>query len=305
MLFRSIPFVLGVLVIGFFLTMEHVKRRDQQAFVVQGQIHGNLPVAAVGDSFDAIMLDVGQGDSVLLLSEGHAVLVDCGEREYASTILERLRLLGVKSLDALITSHAHSDHMGSASAILAQFPVRSLYLPMTEEESRLWQETQQQAQSQNCEVKQMAAGDVFRVGKLEFNFLWPLPGDYPKEVNNSSYLIQVNAPGIALLFTGDLEAKVEREMLRQGTLEDIDVLKVGHHGSRTSTTEGFLQQIKPEYALIGVGEGNQYGHPHTDILSRLQQYGVEIFRTDVEGDIWVDVGTQGIIIEPLGERLAA
>lgn len=243
-----------------------------------------LPTVA-GDSLLKVhFIDVGQGDSTLFeFSDGKTMLIDAGENEMGGTVCDYIKERNIKKIDYLIGTHPHSDHIGGLDDVIENFEVGTLYMPDKLHTSKTFKEVFEAASEKSVEAKISKKGVVVTEGDgLRIEFLSPVSGSYD-ELNNYSSVVSVKFDEVSFLITGDAEYVVENEI--RENLSQHDVLKVGHHGSNTSSTANFLKKVMPKYAVISVGEGNSYGHPHKEVLGRLERFGAEIFRTDISGSI--------------------
>lgn len=228
-------------------------------------------------------LNVGQADCALLSTNGHYMVIDGGNNGDADRILSYLEKQGVEKLDAVVGTHPHEDHIGSLDAIINHFDVDAVYMPKIMHTSKTFEDVLDAVANKGLKIKSPSPGDTIDFNGLEIEVLGP-QREY-KDFNNNSIVLKVNAGETAFLFTGDAEETAEKDILQAGYDLQADVLKVGHHGSSTSSSQAFLQAVKPKYAVISVGVGNSYHHPEEEALQRLQSIGAEIYRTDLQGNI--------------------
>lgn len=231
-------------------------------------------------------IDVGQADCALLECDGQFLLIDGGNRDDSQLVVSYLEQQGVQELEAVVCTHAHEDHVGGLPAVLAVYPTKAVYAPTKTYSSNIFDKFVYYTDQQGLEITIPAPGDQFSLGQAEVTVLGPVKSY--AETNNTSIVLQVNYGETTFLFTGDMETEAENDMLDYwGEQFDwqADVLKVGHHCSNTSTGYRFLNEVIPSYAVISVGTDNSYGHPHKEPMSRLQQAGVTILRTDQLGTI--------------------
>ncbi len=232
-------------------------------------------------------LDVGQADCALLESGGEYLLIDGGNRADSDLVVSLLEQQGVEELAAVVCTHAHEDHVGGLPAVLAVYPTAAVYAPTRTYASQVFDDFVYYADQQGLEITIPAPGDSWMLGSAEITVLGPVQSY--AETNDTSLVLRVELGDTAFLFTGDMEVTAEDDLLdyweSEPELLKADVLKVGHHGSDTSTGYRFVYQVEPEYAVVSVGAGNSYGHPNEAPLSRLNQAGAMVLRTDELGTI--------------------
>lgn len=228
-------------------------------------------------------LDVGQADAALLLTDGHAMMIDGGNRGDSSLIVSFLRRQGVTHLDVVVCTHAHEDHVGGLAAAVAECSVDTVYAPVTSDETKVFQKFQKHVEEQGCGLTVPQAGDSFYLGDARVQFLSPVA--HVEDVNDSSLVLRVDYGETSFLFTGDAERAAELQIVEGGADLSATLLKVGHHGSQSSTSYAFLREVMPQYAVISVGENNSYGLPDEVVLSRLLDAGTVIYRTDQVGTV--------------------
>lgn len=246
------------------------------------------------DELAVYFLDVGQGDSTLLRipngEKPYTMLIDTGEYEYADGLTEMLQSLGVETIDALVCSHQHTDHMGCMARIVERFEIGGLYLPNLPAESvpttSAYEALLTAVDETDTPVYALYRGaEIEAPESVEVSVLAPEEDAAWDDLNNFSAVIRVQYGDTAFLFTGDAETESEKIILEHGDLLSADVLKCGHHGSKTSSSEKFLTAVFPDYAIISCGIDNSYGHPHEETLQRLSALGSEILETDEDGTI--------------------
>ena len=231
-------------------------------------------------------IDVGQADCALVECNGEYILIDGGNVADSSLVVSYLQKQGVEELLAVVCSHAHEDHVGGLPGVLAVYRTYHVYAPTKTYSSKCFDDFLYYTDQQNLEVTIPAPGDYLSFGGATMTVLGPV--ESYADPNNTSIVVRIDYGTTSFLFTGDMETQAENDMLEHwGSRSDwhVDVLKVGHHGSETSTGYRFLREVMPTYGIISVGEGNSYGHPHEDPLSRLEQAGVALYRTDLLGTI--------------------
>ena len=228
-------------------------------------------------------VDVGQADAAILQCEDDTMIIDGGNVADSSLIVAYLKKLNIDNIDYMICTHAHEDHVGGLSAPLSVMPVGAVYAPVTESDSKAYQTFKQKVADQNSEIMHPVNYEKIPLGSAKVEILAaPANAD---NLNNTSIILKVTHGNKSFLFTGDAEREEEQDVINTGYDLSADVLKVGHHGSDTSTSYTFLREVMPEYAVISVGKGNSYGHPTEAVLSRLRDAGVQVYRTDLQGDV--------------------
>ena len=256
-----------------------------------GQEPSALPAA--DGAMTVHFIDVGQGDSLLAESDGHFLLVDAGENDQGDTVIAYLREAGVTSLDYVIGTHPHSDHIGGLDDVIRAFDVKAVILPPVAHTTKTFEDVLDAVQDKHLTPTQPQPRDPDALGDAVFTILAP-QADYGDDLNNWSVGIRLACAEGALVACGDAEAQAEEDIAASGLPLSADVLKVGHHGSSTSTSNAFLQAVSPAWAVISCGEGNSYGHPHEETLKKLEDAGVSVLRTDLLGDITAQWGEDGI-----------
>ena len=224
-------------------------------------------------------LDVGQGDSILITNNNKTMLIDASTNEMGSRVVKYLNDLGIKKIDYLVGTHPHEDHIGGLDNVIKNFDIGTIYMPNVVATTKTYEEVIDAISAKKLKVTSPKTGDKFTVGNAECEVM-SIRND-KDDYNNCSIVIKMDFNNVSYLFTGDAEESVESSR----KWPHIDVLKVGHHGSNTSSSKNFLEQIKPEVALISVGQGNTYGHPTQATLKRLSNIGAKIYRTDENGTI--------------------
>jgi len=229
-------------------------------------------------------IDVGQGDAALLLSDKGSVLIDTGTTESGEKVAAYVSSR-TETIDYLVLSHPHEDHIGGAKAVFDSVTVKNVVMPDKTADSTSFDRLMDSIEGSDAKVIAAERGVNFSVGDADFVILSPIPGEDYEETNDVSTVVRVTYGGTSFMFTGDAEALVEKEILEEYSDIRCDVLKVGHHGSSTSSTEAFLKAVSPDIAVISCGKDNSYGHPHFEIIKRLENIGSNIYRTDMRGTV--------------------
>ena len=245
---------------------------------------GPVRTSAASPGFQIDFIDVGQGDATLVKCDGHNMLVDGGTAESSSLIYSYFKSNGIKHLDYMVATHPDADHIGGLAGALNYATVDTAYCPFTSYDTKTFASFTKYLAKQNKTITVPSAGDSFGLGSAEVTVVGPISIS-ADDTNNSSIVLRIVYGKTSFLLTGDAEHDEEREIIDSGADIASTVLKVGHHGSSSSTSIYFLREAAPVYAVISVGEGNSYGHPTEQTLSRLRDADVKTYRTDMQDDI--------------------
>lgn len=228
-------------------------------------------------------LDVGQADSTfILLPNGENMLIDAGTKENGKDIVNVLDSLGVNNIDYLIGTHPHTDHIGGMQQVVENFDIGEIYIPKVSSNTKTYNNLTQAIKERRYTITTAKAGvDILSEDSLTATIVAPNSKEYD-DLNNYSAVIKLTYGMTSFVFAGDAE-KLSEDEIR--TNIKCDVLKVGHHGSNTSTSKNFLKKTSPTYAVISCGENNDYGHPHKEVIQRLYKSGVSVYRTDLNGTV--------------------
>ncbi len=234
-------------------------------------------------------LDVGQGDSEFIqLPDGKCMLIDAGISESADVVSERISSLGYEKIDYLVATHPHADHIGGMREIVEGFDIGEIFMPKASTDTKTFENLLQAISDKGLGITTAKAGKVIvNEDDLKIEFLAPVGGGYGN-LNNYSAVVKLSYGDNVFLFMGDAEKEAEQEILEKYPYYlDADVLKVGHHGSDTASGKKFINAVSPKLAVIEVGVGNSYGHPHSETLKTLSTVGAQVLRTDINGNISV------------------
>ena len=232
--------------------------------------------------------NVGQADSSLIMYEGKTILIDAGNDSDGEEILNFINTQGIEQINYLIGTHIHEDHIGGMADIINNMPIGQIFMPANKYiEDEFYDEVLSSIENNKLGITSIKENDIFSLGKeIAFEVLH-IDNNEPSERNNASIVIELTYGEQQYLFMGDSEKAVEDKLLNSKSLEDIDVLKVGHHGSNTSTTEQFVDKVLPEISIISVQEGRYEDVPNEDIIKRLESKNSLVYRTDIDGTIWL------------------
>ena len=229
-------------------------------------------------------IDVGQGDSILAESGGHYLLVDAGENDQVDTVVTYLNEQGVKTLDYVIGTHPHSDHIGGLDGVIEAFDVKKVIMPPVEHTTKTFEDVLDAVADKGLKLTKPRVGDTYPLGDASFTIIAP-NGDYGDDLNNWSVGIRLDYGENRFVMCGDAETPAEADILNNGIDLSASVLKAGHHGSSTSTSDAFLDRVNPDTVVIQCGKGNSYGHPHKETMEKLKKRGIHVYRTDLDGSI--------------------
>lgn len=271
---------------SFIPTWDDVK---QGADDLVQNVASNYDIPIIQDDKDLRVhyIDVGQGDSILIQYDGKNALIDAGIASEMQTVNKYLQDNAVEKIDVLIVSHPDADHIGGMSGIIDRYDIGEVYMPPISDDlvptSKVYINMLTSISKKGLQITLKEAGDKIPFGSLEFLCVAP-EGEF-SSLNNSSLGLKLVHGENSFLFTGDMEKSSERATLQKGYDISATVLKVGHHGSSSSSTEAFLDAVKPKFAVISVGEKNRYNHPNDPTVNALEQRGIKIYRTDWDGNV--------------------
>ena len=269
--------IIGLIVFGYFY-------KDKIADIIDTGTN-----ADVSGKFAVHYIDIGQGDSMLLQTpDNEYMLIDTGEYEYYDKLSSYLEHYNIKKFKYVIFTHPHSDHMGSADKIVKNYEIENLIMPDATNNTKTFERLVTEIENKNLDIILPVPGDKYKFGESEFIILAPISEEY-KNLNNYSIVIKLTYGKNKFLFTGDMEKESENEVMdfcKKNNIDlSVDVLKLAHHGSSTSSQQSFLNLINPRYAVIMCGVDNTYNHPNLKTMERVKSTGAEILRTDSNGDI--------------------
>lgn len=224
-------------------------------------------------------IDVGQGDASLIASGGEYVLIDGGPGSAEGELVAYLESLGIERFRAVIATHPHEDHIGGLDKVLARFPADAFYMPDKDATTACFERMLDEVEAQGLEITIPEPGEMLRFGDAVLEFLSPAPENRYDNTNDYSIVTKLTMGGMKVLYMGDAETPVERELLDANYDLDCDIIKLGHHGSSTSSSKEFLEAASPETAVISCAKDNDYGHPHRETLQSLREMDIPALYT--------------------------
>ena len=238
-----------------------------------------------GVDLEVHFIDVGQGDAALIKKGNEFMLIDAGKNVDEKLIVGYLKKHKVKKLQYVIGTHPHEDHIGGLDAVIDNFHIENIIMPNAIATTKTFEDVLDSISKKGLSITKAKSGDIYNFNGASFAILAPNKEEY-SNLNNYSVVVKLTYGANSFLFTGDAEAQSEEEILAKNKrLLKSDVLKVGHHGSVTSTTQDFLDAVNPSVAVISLGAENTYGHPHKEISERLESKKIKTYRTDLHGNI--------------------
>ena len=235
--------------------------------------------------FSVHIIDVGQGDSIFIQTlEDKRILIDAGDEEAEHTVYSYLKRRGVKKIDVLIATHPDTDHIGSMDYIIDKFKISHFYMPNAKTDSEAFYNLLDSCKEKNLKIEYLTKGDRLKIDSSTTMEILS-PSTITDKNNLNSIVSLLNYKGYEFLFTGDAEKENESEILSSCNLPDIEFLKAGHHGSSSSSTDEFIEKLKPEAVAISCGYNNDYGHPHRSVLDTFRENGAVVYRTDKNGSL--------------------
>ena len=269
--------------------MKKFYRRITNLFICVAVLLGSFalnPVtsmAAEPDTMEVHFINVGQGDATLIKCGEQSMLIDTADDSKGTAIQNYLNKQNVKTLDYLILTHPDADHIGGAPVVITKFEIKKVFMSNFEKDNKTYQKLIQALDNKRLKYETPEVGSQYTLGTAVITIL--APNKKYDNPNDASIALTIQNGNNKFLFTGDAGENAEKDILNSDLDISADVYKVGHHGSKYSTSEKFFEEVNPAYAVISCGENNSYGHPHAETLNTLRSYGVEVYRTDEDGTI--------------------
>lgn len=269
--------------------------QPEQTYFETTHLETTQPSSSVEGQLVVHMIDVGQADCFFLVQGETTALVDCGTRSTGKDAVAYLQELGITDLDYVIGTHPHDDHMGGMYDVITSFDVGTIIIPDSRNRkitANWYLNLMKEFQTGNYKIHYAEQGDIYELGDANMQVL--VAETNVSNTNNYSIVLKVSFGEMDMIMTGDAETEIERKILESGVDIDAEILKVGHHGSDTSNSEAFLDAISPDYGLISCGYSNKYDHPIKEVMERLKERNVEIYRTDELGSVVMTITSDSV-----------
>lgn len=272
--------VLVILLLSYaYTTFINTENKNQEGPIKERKTED--VIFADENTLNVYFIDVGQADSILLENKGHYMLIDAGNNEDGPKLVKYFSEFGIKEFDYVVGTHAHEDHIGGMDDIIKNFKIDNFYMPDVITTTKTFEDVLDALEETNVIFQTPKVNQTFNLQDTTITTLSVTADE--KNLNDTSIVLKVKHGTNTFLFMGDASTKIEKNLLNKDIKSDV--LKIGHHGSRYSTSLEFLKKVSPEYAVISVGENNTYKHPHEEILKRLEEQNIQIYRTDKQGTI--------------------
>lgn len=272
--------VLVILLLSYaYTTFINTENKNQEGPIKERKTED--VIFADENTLNVYFIDVGQADSILLENKGHYMLIDAGNNEDGPKLVNYFNEQDIKEFDYVVGTHAHEDHIGGMDDIIKNFKIDNFYMPDAITTTKTFEDVLDALEETNVIFQTPKVNQTFNLQDTTIATLSVTADE--KNLNDTSIVLKVKHGTNTFLFMGDASTKIEKNLLNKDIKSDV--LKVGHHGSRYSTSLEFLKKVSPEYAVISLGENNTYKHPHEEILKRLEEQNIQIYRTDKQGTI--------------------
>lgn len=263
--------------------------REASRSAASGNAFSDTGLPEGARDFSVSVIDVGQGDSILIICGESSLLIDAGTAESGEGVTKFIKKSGVKRLDMIIATHPHADHIGGMPEVITAVGADRVIIPRLPDSmvptTKVYEKFLTAVRDSGGKLTAAKAGNVYSLGEANVTVLYPLEDTGTTDLNDWSVCARVDYGNISWLFTGDLSEEGEAALIKAGADIDVTAYKAGHHGSKTSSSEEFLERVTPNLCVISCGEGNSYGHPAKEALERLEEQTGNVYRTDKDGGI--------------------
>ena len=263
---------------------------------VSNETSSSIEAVPVEGALIVTMRDVGQADCLLFEQDGMTALVDCGTRFDGDEVLKFLEEKGITKLDYLFGTHPHDDHMGGMQEVIMNIPIGKIIIPdadIKKATSGWYKELLKELLNGDYNLEYSKAGSIYELGDAKIHVITQFT-EYKSDLNNYSAIMKVSFGEMDMIMTGDAEVVVEEEALKSGVSLDAEILKSGHHGSHTSSSDAFIDAISPDYVMISVGLGNKHEHPIKSTMDKYQKRDIKVYRTDESGTVVATITTNSV-----------
>lgn len=284
-LFKLIVFCL-ILIISYIIGLKETQninneQNNQEQVLNENESNENE------EKLQIHFIDVGQGDCTLIKYNNKTMLIDAGNNEYGDLVVDYLKKQKIDYLNYIVGTHGDADHIGGLDVVIDNFDFDKIYYPKQVKTTKTFTDFAKAIKNKNKQIDTPIIGDnIFLGEKVKITILSPEQKEY-EDSNNYSIVLRLEYHNNSFLFMGDAELDIENYLLKNNSNIKCDLIKVGHHGSNSSTSNNFIKKVNPKYAVISVGKDNEYNHPAQKVLDRLDRYDIQIIRTDESGNVIV------------------
>lgn len=255
------------------------------------------PASPFSEPLKVSFIDVGQADCVIIQYGNSTMIIDAGGNATATSLVSTIKKININKFDVVVGTHPHEDHIGGLDGVINNFDIGAIYMPKVSNSTKTFEDVLLAIKNKGLTVTAPIPGTNFNLGNdVQCTILAPNSNNY-EDLNSYSVVIKMTYGNTSFVFTGDAENDSEKEILTKGYNLKADVLKIGHHGSTSSTSSEFLKAVSPKYAVIFVGKDNTYGHPHQETINKLNTAGTKVYRTDLNGTITFTVSGSDISVD--------
>jgi len=278
-------FVIAFVIAGaFYSTVPEENSNSEEIFNNKTEISETNTLVSDSD-FSIHYIDVDQADSILIVNGEDTMLIDAGNNKDGKTVVNYIENLGISQLDYVVGTHPHADHIGGLDDVIDNFDIDKILMPKVQNNTKTFEDVLDSIANKNLKVTAPNVGDTFNLGNADFTIL--SIENKTDDFNLSSIVLRLDYGDCSYLFCGDAEKENEEKMLNSELNLKTDIIKLGHHGSSTSSSEEFLKAVNPSAAIICCGKDNDYGHPHKETIATLNKLEIPYYRTDLNGTIVV------------------
>lgn len=280
---KTILFVIFLSLLGAGITGCQGTTSSPEIPAAEAAAHSTSTGSNTSDGLTVHYMDVGQGDATLITYGENAMLIDAGDNSKGTAVQSYLSSQNITELDYVVGTHPDADHIGGLDVIITKFDCGKIFLTDEEKDTQTYKDVISAMEYRGYKKTSPVPGETYELGNASFTLLAPLQGN--SDSNDNSIALLLTYGDTSFYFEGDAGEEEETQILSSGAVVKADVYKIGHHGSKTSTTDDMLTAVNPACAVISAGEDNRYGHPHAEVLNKLRMNGIKTFRTDEQGTV--------------------